>query len=87
MSLKIAAAVVSMLALALSEIVIARGLPFTRNRHLIHSIISLLIANTMIWLSQRSDWSAQTRAQLLVAGWIWLLVQLGCSIYLFHSFV
>jgi hypothetical protein len=85
--LKIAAALVSAIALVLGQITIARGAPFIAHGHLIRDILSLLIANTMIWLSQRSDWSAQTRVQLLVAGWIWLLVQLGCSIYLFHSFV
>jgi len=85
--LKIAAALVSILALVLGQIVIARGAPFTPHGHLIlvRDIFSLLIANVLVWLSQRSDWSIQARAQLFGAGWIWLIVQLGCSIYLFHS--
>jgi len=83
--LKIAAALVSVLALVLGQIVIARGSPFTPHGHLIRDIFSLLIANIMIWLSRRPDWSMQARAQLFGAGWIWLIVQLGCSIYLVQS--
>lgn len=58
-----AAALVSILVLVLGQIVIYRGPPFTR-AYLVRDIISLLIANTMAWLSPRSDWSMQTRAQL-----------------------
>ncbi|WP_284318894.1 hypothetical protein [Dyella acidisoli] len=83
--MKIAAALISVLTLVLGQFVIARGLPFTPHGHLVRDIISLLIANAMIWLSRRSDWSMQTRAQLFGAGWIWLIVQLGCSIYLLHN--
>lgn len=85
--MKIAAAPVSTLTLVLGQIVIARGPPFKPNGHLflVRDIILLLIPNAMVWLSRRSGWSMQTRAQLFGVGWIWLIAQLGCSIYLFHS--
>ncbi|MGN6322523.1 MAG: hypothetical protein ACTHNE_12420 [Dyella sp.] len=83
--MKIAAALVSILALVLGRMVIAQGPPFTPHGYFVRDVISLLIANAMIWLSQRSDWSLRTRAQLLGAGWIWLIVQFGCSIYLLCS--
>lgn len=85
--MKIAAALVSLLTLVLDQIVIARGPPFKPHGHLflVRDIMLLLIPNAMVWLSQRSDWSMQTRAQLFGAGWIWLIVQLGCSVYMFQS--
>jgi hypothetical protein len=83
--LKIAAALVSILVLVLGRMVIARGPPFTPHAYLVRDLISLLIANAMIWLSQRFDGSLRTRAQLLGAGWIWLIVQFGCSVYLLRS--
>lgn len=85
--MKIAAAIVSILILVHDQIVIARGPPFRPHGHLflVRDIILLLIPNAMVWLSQRSDWSMPTRAQLFGAGWIWLIVQLGCSISYFHG--
>lgn len=47
--------------------------------------LSLLIANTMIWLSRHTDGSASTRFQLIVAGWIWIVVQFGCFVYSIHA--
>lgn len=84
MLVKIAAALVTLLTLALNRIIISRGPPFT-HMHLFRDVLLLLTANVLIWLAQRDDWSMQTRAQLFGAGWIWLVVQFGCSVYLVNS--
>lgn len=81
---KIAAALISILVLVLDHIVISRGPPFT-HMHVGRDVVLLLTVNVMIWLSYDTDWSMRTRAQLFGAAWIWLVVQLGCSIYLLHS--
>ncbi|QNK00716.1 hypothetical protein [Dyella telluris] len=85
--MRIAAALVSVFILVLGQIVIAHGPPFIPRPYffLFRDAVLLLIPNAMIWLSRRSDWSMQTRTSLMVSGWIWLVVQLGCAIYLVHS--
>lgn len=48
-------------------------------------VVSLLIANLLIYLSANEDRQASTRFQLAAAGWIWLLVQLFGALYtLYH---
>lgn len=84
MPIKIAAALVSVLCLVFDHIVISRGPPFT-HMHAFRDVVLLLTANAMVWLSLDSDWSMRWRAQLFGAAWIWLIVQLGCSIYLLQS--
>ncbi|WP_144240743.1 hypothetical protein [Dyella japonica] len=84
--MKIAAALVSVLILVLGQVVASRGSPFLPHGHfMVRDALLLMVANAMIWLSRRSDWPMRTRAQLLGAGWIWLIVQLGCAIYLVQS--
>lgn len=46
--------------------------------------ISLLIANTGIWLAGRQEVSANMRFQMAAAGWIWILVQGGAQVYLYR---
>lgn len=44
--------------------------------------VSLLLANATLWFAQRPEWVLSTRFQIVAAGWIWLLVQLGALVYL-----
>lgn len=42
---------------------------------------SLFLANVAVWVAQQSHRSLSERFQLAMAGWIWLLVQLGGTLY------
>ena len=48
---------------------------------IVPQIISMLIANAMVWASQQPEREASTRFQLFMAAWIWIVVQIGCTIY------
>jgi len=47
--------------------------------------ISMLIANFGAYIAYASWQSFADRIQILGAAWIWLLVQLGCLLYLLHA--
>lgn len=88
MTLKIITALASLLNVVLYLAIVHR-IPtfrlFTPRGGIVPLIISLLIANGMVWASQQADRPASTRFQLLVAAWIWITVQIGCSLYIFNS--
>lgn len=45
--------------------------------------LSLTFANAAIWAGQQSHRPLHLRFQLVVAGWIWILVQAGGHAYLY----
>lgn len=47
--------------------------------------ISLAIANVGIWRATQPHRLLATRFQLAAAGWIWLVVQGGCLLYLYSQ--
>lgn len=44
---------------------------------------ALALGNGLLWGARHLDISSNMRLQLLLAGWIWLLVQLGGVLYLY----
>ena len=44
--------------------------------------ISLCLANVLVWLGGSPGFSARTRFELAVAGWIWILVGMCLQAYL-----
>ena len=43
--------------------------------------VALLFANLLIWLSRQNHRPLNERFQFAVAGWIWMLVQVGGLLY------
>lgn len=84
---RIAAALLSVIILVVDHRITAKGLPFIRHGPIEfgRNVVILLVANVLVWLSQRTDWSLRTRFQLAGIAWIWLIVQLGCAIYVLQN--
>jgi len=87
-TLKIITALASVLNVVLYLMIVHR-IPtfrlFTPRGGIVPVIISMLIVNAMVWVSQQPERAASTRFQLFVAAWIWILVQIGSSIYIMNS--
>ncbi len=85
--MRLAAALASLAVLALYLVLMPLyGFGLTQPRGGIVMLgISLALANGMIWQSGNVQWSAATRFQLAVAGWIWILVQAGAQAYLYWA--
>lgn len=47
--------------------------------------VSLLIANGAIWLARDRHRSLNARFQLAAAGWLWVIVQLGGTVYIYRA--
>ena len=47
-------------------------------------LMGLLFANVLIWLSAQDRRTPNDRFQFALAGWIWLLVQVGGLFYELH---
>ena len=45
--------------------------------------LSLLFANAAIWQARNGHLAPATRFQMVAAGWIWILVQAGASLYMY----
>ena len=86
--MKMVAALASILSVLLYLVLIRHSQVFTLfspRGGIVPVIISLLAANAMVWNSQQPNWSPSTRFQLFVAGWIWIAVALGGTIYTINA--
>lgn len=82
---RLLAALTSTVILALYLLLASRSPQFTflsPRGGVVTLAISLLIANAGIGSSQQPHRDVSMRFQLLFAGWLWLLVQLGAMTYL-----
>lgn len=82
--LKIASACVTALVLALYGLLAVRTAEFallSPRGGILTLGISLVLANVAVWASRHPQRTLSERFQLVVAGWLWLLVQLSGTLY------